>query len=390
MLTADVCAPTRHSVYSLGFLLTAIAALTVYFNTPLLLARGFSVDTVGFVYATAAVASITALLLAPRLFTALGNYRSFLALLTLAGAAYAALALSTGPLTASLAFTAVSVSIALAAVLLDIFLKGSMTGVSGEGATRAKFITIANIAWVAFPFVGGYLSESVSLSALFLTAAALFIPTILVAAYTLASVRRHTYETPNPRRMLASIAENRNLRGVFAAQFLLRVSYAVMAIYTPVYLTEVVGMSLADLGLVTSITMLAFLLFEWPVGALADAYVGEKEFMATGFIVMAGSILLIPFVTSAEVVAWALVLFAVRTGAALVEITTESYFFKQTGASDADRVGAFRALNPVSFVAGSLIGSAVIFVAPLSYVFIVLAALMPLGVVAALRIMDTK
>lgn len=390
MPPTDTCAPTRYAVYAQSFILSAAAALTAYFMAPLFLTRGIRVELIGVVYALAAVGSVTLLLSASRLFTRFGNYRSFLAMLSIATVATALLAFGSGPIITALSFTALTVSIAGAGVLLDIFLKGSMTGTSGEGATRATFITASNIAWVAFPVAAGFISTVGARNFPFLIAAVLFALASLVAMRTLADTKRHTYRDLDISGTLATIARNPDLRGVFVAQFLLRIFYALMVIYTPVYLTRTAGLSLDELGIVTSIAMAAFLFFEPPVGFLSDTRYGEKEFMLTGFVILAVSVAFIPSMPAGHVALWGILLFVTRIGAAIVEITTESYFFKKTGAEDVERVGVFRALGPISYVVGPLAASAIVAVAPVSFVFVALAALLTLGVPATLLITDTR
>ncbi len=390
MPPTDACAPTRHAVYAQSFTISAAAALTAYFSAPLLLARGIPVESIGLVYTAAAFATIGLLVAAPRLFTKFGNYRSFLSVLATACAATVSFAVSEHALGTVISFIVMTVSIAGIGILLDIFLKGSMTGTGGEGATRAKFISASNIAWVVFPFIAGMLSVASTPEAPFLVASGIFALALGLALWSLSGVRRHTYRDLNISETLATIMKKPDLRGVFIAQFLLRIFYASMVIYMPVYLTQVAKLSLVELGIITSIGMAAFLLFEFPVGFLGDTRYGEKEFMLAGFVIIATSVALIPLVPAGYIALWGVVFFMTRVGAALVEITTESYFFKKTGADDADRVGAFRALGPISYIIGPLVGSAIVSVAPLSYVFIALAGIMTLGVPATLLITDTR
>jgi len=135
---------------------------------------------------------------------------------------------------------------------------------------------------------------------------------------------------------------------------------------------------------------MAYVIFEYPIGILADKYIGEKEMMGVGFFVLTISTAWIAFVTIPSVALWALIMFTTRVGASLVEVTTESYFFKQTKSSDAQIISFFRITRPLAYVCGALLASLSLLYLPFNLLFVVLAILMIPALFLTLDIIDTK
>jgi hypothetical protein len=79
-----------------------------------------------------------------------------------------------------------------------------------------------------------------------------------------------------------------------------------------------------------------------------------------------------------------------RVGAALVEVTTESYFFKQTKSSDAQIISFFRTTRPLSYVAGAVVASLSLLYVPFNLLFVVFACLMIPAMFCVMLIQDTK
>jgi predicted MFS family arabinose efflux permease len=135
---------------------------------------------------------------------------------------------------------------------------------------------------------------------------------------------------------------------------------------------------------------LAYVLLEYPIGVIADKYIGEKEMMGFGFLMIAISTSWIAFVTESSVLVWAVIMFTTRVGASFVEVTTESYFFKQTKSSDAQIISFFRIARPLSYVIGALIASLTLLYLPFNLLFIVLSFLMIPAMFFTLGIEDSK
>lgn len=386
----DISAPTRRTVYSLNFILATVTALVTYFNTPLLIERGVPESAVGVVFAAAATLSIIFLFIAPKVFARFGNYRSLIGLVGVLIASFALLALLLDTASVIVLFILWSAITTVAYLLLDMILEGATPSEGTTGTTRGIYLSLAQIAWFVAPVVAGLIVAMGSFELLYLVAAAIAVPAFSIARRDLKNLKTHAYRAPQILHVYRMLSQNRDMRLVFSAQFLLRLFYAVMVIYTPVYLIEKLNLSASTFGAIISFAMLAFLLFEWPMGRLADTRYGEKEIMMLGFIIMGIATAFLTFIVGPSILEWGLLLFLTRIGAAMVDITTESYFFKHVNGEDSDVVGVFRILGPLAYIVGPLLGTALLLFLPFSYIFVALGVIMMIGVPVALGLKDTR
>jgi predicted MFS family arabinose efflux permease len=163
-----------------------------------------------------------------------------------------------------------------------------------------------------------------------------------------------------------------------------------MVIYTPLYLHDYIGFGWQDIGIMFSIMLLPFLLLEGPLGRIADKWLGEKEFLAAGFVITAVATALIAFLREPSFILWTSVLFATRVGASMIEVMIETYFFKKISAGDADVVAFFRAVRPAAYVVAPAFAALLLSLISLSRLFIALAIIVLAGLAFTIPLKDTK
>ena len=163
-----------------------------------------------------------------------------------------------------------------------------------------------------------------------------------------------------------------------------------MVVFVPLYLIKEIGLSWAQFGLIMFFGQLAYVICEYPIGIIADKYIGEKEMMAVGLMIMAISTAWISFVDVKSILMWTLVMFVTRIGASFVEVTTEVHFFKRTNSSDAQIISFFRVTRPLAYIAGAVVASLSLLYLPFNLLFVVIAFLMIPAMFVTLDIEDTK
>ena len=163
-----------------------------------------------------------------------------------------------------------------------------------------------------------------------------------------------------------------------------------MVVYVPLYLEKYIGFSWSEIGLMFTIMLLPFVFFELPIGEMADEKYGEKEFLTVGFIVMGLTTLFLSFITAKVFWMWATLLFITRIGASFVEISSESYFFKQVHPDKSDVISFFRMNRPISFIIAPILATITLQFVPFQYIFILVGALMIIGTKYSLALTDTK
>lgn len=163
-----------------------------------------------------------------------------------------------------------------------------------------------------------------------------------------------------------------------------------MVVFTPLYLVNTIGLSWAQFGIIMLFGQAAYVIFEYPIGIIADKYIGEQEMMGLGLMIMAVSTAWISFVNEPNVLMWILIMFITRIGASFVEVTTEVHFFKRTNSTDAQIISFFRVTRPLAYLVGAIISSIALLYLPFNLLFVVIAFLMIPAMFATLNIVDSR
>jgi len=383
-------AATR-ALYLINFLLGAHIALVVYFNSNFLESRGISEDYLGILYALGSIISIIVLALLPKILKRFGNYRTLLTSTVLEIILFIGIALCPYVWALMLMF---AMSIATSVPLffgLDIFLKNfNDSKTSNTADVRSTFLTTLNMAFVASPFFAGQLlGDNNNYTLVYLISASLLVPVLYLVRKEFKKFKDPKYNTVSIKPILKAIENDVDLRNIFIVQFIIRFFFSWMVIYIPIYLTQHLGFSLAQLGVMFSIMLLPFVLLEYPLGHYVDKRFGEKEFLIIGFTIIALATASISFITSSDFMLWTTILVLTRIGAAMVEVMNEIYFFKHVHGDDLDTIGAFRVLRPLAYIIGPALGTIFIVLIGIQTLFIILGFISLIGLFASSRIKDT-
>jgi predicted MFS family arabinose efflux permease len=352
-----------------------------------------SAKSVGSIYTIGSALSVLIFLFISRLLKKVGNYRltigllltNFVAVLGMSQAATLEVAV---PL-----FIVHLITVPLIIFNLDVFMEERIgSDESGTGSSRGLLLTLASLVGAASPLVSGLLigSTGTDFTGAYLVSALTLIPVLIVLTLYFRRFMDPVYEEINVLTAIRAFWVNINIRSVFIAHFLLQMFFMMMVVYTPLYLTGTIGLTWAEFGIIMFFAQMAYVLLEYPIGVIADRYIGEKEMMAAGFLIIVIATAWMSFVTVASVLVWSVIMFTTRVGAALVEVTTESYFFKQTKSSDAQIISFFRVTRPLSYVLGAAIASLSLLYVPFNMLFIVFAILMIPAMFCTLYIQDSK
>ena len=384
----------RRRTYWANFWLTVHTAFAAYISSTYL-ARFVGEGKVGLVYSVSSIFTLILFVLVVPIFRQFGNLRPAWLLAVTGSLATIFLAFSPNA-TAAVVFFLIFYSISLVLRLnLDLYLESFSTD-SQTGGIRGVFLTFANIAWLLSPALAGLVLDGERYFLVYLVAAIALWPLIYLFAFRLneqpfktnfplASLRDTMLKIIRPasEKMLA-------LRRILLVDFLLNFFYVVMVVYLPIYLHNHLGLPWSDIGFVFTIMLLPFLLLEYPLGWLADKFVGEKEILLVGFLVIIATTIAVAFINTPVLWVWALVLFLTRVGAASIEIMKEAYLFKQIDERSDTIVSLTRATIPLSYIIAPAVVSLILLVLPYQYIFLALAGVMVLGLIPAWRLKDTK
>ncbi len=378
-------------VYTISIIFTFLSLLTAY-SSSTYLEQFVAPEYVGVIFAVAAGFAIVATLLLPRLLRAIGNVQSTLLIMLVMIVSLVLVAFAPTPAITIGAFIIFMGLYPQIYFNIDIFLETLIGNDEGSTGTRRGFIlTLMSMAAFFSPLAMGYIiGDSNNLAGVYYVAAAVG---LVFMAVILAKFRHFydpVYTTIRVRDLCISALTSKDISTVLTTQFLLQFFYTWAVIYFPLYMATVVGFSWETISQIIAVGLFAFVVFEYPIGIIGDRHIGEKEMMALGFVVLALASACIFLMGNASMYLWMALMFISRFGASLVEVTTESYFFKQVKGHDSNLISLFRLTRPLGNLIGAIVGSLCLLFLPFEFMFIILGLIMASGAFITLRITDTK
>lgn len=355
----------------------------VYFINSKYLSGILDEKTVGYTYAAGSFLSILIFVYAPVFLRKFGNYKMTLTIGLLELSALLGLAYVTHPkLIIALFILHQAVGPALF-YCMDIFTE-SFSTTEEMGSIRGLYLTMQNIPPVITPAIVGLILVKPEYWKVYLVGALFLIPFFILVMSNFKSFKDPEYPVIDLKQALKKFYADKKVFDVFMDHFLLHVFYAWTVIYIPLYLTNHIGFSWGEVGIILSIMLLPFIIFQIPIGRMEDKYHDEKHVLVLGFSIMAVSFMIIPFIHEKSLILWAAILFVSRIGASIVEVSSESYFFKHIHPSNAGFISFFRMTRSLPFFVIPPIVGLTLLVADFPFIFFVAGLLMLIGVRYAL------
>lgn len=382
----------EHRIFSWIYLSTLLLSLhyvfVVYINSSFLSSVAGE-KMVGFFYMTGSLFSLFVFLNISKLLRILGNWKTMTTALILEAGCLAIFAISRNPFIILLFFILHQGVAPVLLFNLDIFLETYLKTETHTGGVRGIFLTLSNLAFVVGPVLVGTLLSNFPYYTIYLTSLFFLIPLFIIIKNRFSDFEDAAYRKANFSKTLAVFGEDKNIRNIYLTNLLLQVFYAWMVIYTPLYLHSHLGFSWAEIGEMFSIMLLPFIIFEIPGGLLADRKLGEKELLLLGFLIMGGATILLALVAGNSFLWWTVLLFTTRIGASLVEIMSETYFFKHVRGKDSNLISFFRTAGPVAYIITPLFSGLLLSTIGFKFSFLLIGLITLLGLIAGSRIKDT-
>ncbi len=379
----------RQFILHIGNFLAQYHYYVVAYVLSSFLAYYVGVGTVGYVFMAASALSALVLYAAPPIFRAFGT-KNVLVLIVLAEVAtLLGLAVASHWVTAAV-LVAVQSTLTFALFIgIDLLIEASVRTEKVTGRVRTLFLILSNLAVLLGALSLTFVVEGDQYYRAFVTSALVLLPFLAFTLWLFPRVSLPPH-TGADGSVVAQLRNNKSLRAITLAHFLLQVFFAWMSIYSPILLFSYEGFSWAEIGTLLALAMLPYIVFEYPFGFIADRWLGEKEILIAGFVVIALSMFLVPLFAGASYWWWAGLFILSRVGAAGVEAMTEVHFFRHVSERDAATITAFRTLKPLGNIAGPLIASLTLLVLPLHATFFVFGLVMLLGIPVSLALVDSK
>lgn len=371
-----------------GFLMAVHFASVSYINSSLL-GQFVGNNALSIIYIIGSLLAVISLLLAPFLLRKYGSILVFIFFIALEILAVFGLG-SIGLASLIILFFIVHLSAdSMLYFCLDVNLEQEIKKEGETGSKRGILLAISNVAWVLSPLALVFLIAQNRFSKVYFLSGLALIPLFLITILFFKNTKKADVRDGNTLLAIRSLWRGGDKARIIGVQFILNFFYAWMVIYLPLLLNKEIGFGWDKIGFIFIIMLLPFLLFELPAGILSDKKMGEKELLIFGFILMFISTSIIPMLAAPIFWIWAAILFATRMGASLIEVSSESYFFKHVGEEDTGLISLFRMTRPLSYTVAPLFALPIIYLSSYSSSFYFLALFSLLGLFFIPKV-DTK
>jgi MFS family permease len=345
------------------------------------------------IYGTSAILSLATLFFIPKIFGFISDRRLTLILIGIEAILCITLAYSGSAYLTIFAFIIQQALIPVLAFALDVLIEDFSRN-KDIGLVRGLSFTAANIALVLSPILAGYIGTRFGFGTIFSLSIIFLVPLFMLILSLYKNMHEPTYHTQSVIETIRKVyrdysVRSRDIQLIFMTNLLLQVFFTWIVIYSPLYLLHQ-GFNWNQIGIIFSIMLLPFLFFELPLGEIADRWLGEKEILAIGFIILGVSTAALAFIHSSSLIIWATALFMTRVGASFVEIMSETYFFKQIHKNDAPIISLFRFTRPISLLIAPIAAAVTILVTGETAAFLVLGLLMLFGLRFVYPLVDTR
>lgn len=376
------------TTYITGFLLTFHIALISYVNSSFL-ATKIPESLIGFLYTASAILAVIGLYVVPKLINRFGTSKILGLMLLMNMGSISAMIFSN---TIAIVTTAFIIYFSFGTCIylgLDILIEHWSVN-STQGSVRGIYLTAMSLAFMCAPLIGGFLMDRLGFNALYTLSAIMLVPVFIIVAFILPSITHTHASKGNILGLAKKFLRHPDFSAVFCINFILQFFYCWMVIYTPIYLHEHLGIHWDIIGRLFTIMLSAFVVSEYLIGKIADRFRIERGLMIIGLLIIATATMLVAKAPTMTFWILAATLFMTRIGASIVEVSTESYFFRRVNHDDTGSIGFFRNTYPFAYITAPLLSSVILKFAPLWTLYIVLGAICLLGILVAKDITKTR
>jgi len=273
-------------------------------------------------------------------------------------------------------------------VALDVLIEGFSSD-KMAGRIRGLHLTITNSGVLIAPFLASKVLDNFHFEGIFFVLGIGYMVVFLISLLAFRNDNVTFHERLKPWHAIQRMIHEKNILYIYIISFALDLFYALMIIYTSLYLINM-GFSWDKIGIIFTIMLVPFVLLQYPLGVIADKHLGEKELLIVSIMIIIFSTASIPFIHSYSLWVWGTVLFMTRVGAAGIEVLRDAYFYKQIDGDNPDLIAFFRTSRPVATIIGTIIASLVLIFWSLKSIFFVVVIVMICALVATILLEDTR
>lgn len=347
------------SIFSAGIFFASHLALVAYINSSML-ALHIAPSMLALIFGSGACISLLLLWKLPTLIQRYGLMATASTLLSINASLLLSISLTVQYNIVLLLFALYISTNASIVYCFDLFIE-HYASPHHIGKIRGAYLSLTNGIWIAAAFSVAALIASYGFSFLYRIAAVM----VALTATVLSIGVRHFRDVPYTQQAISPWQQLLNsslLRRITAINFMLQLFYVWMVIYGPLFLLRTIGLSWHSMGIAFGIMLIAFAITQYPAGRLAD-YIGEKKLLSVALLICGSSTMAFAYFSPRiSFVGIVVVLFCTRIGAALLEVSCDSYFFKHAKETEVGTVSIYRMITPLAFIIGASFGGLLLYI----------------------------
>jgi MFS family permease len=246
--------------------------------------------------------------------------------------------------------------------------------------------TFFNLAWVLGPLIAGYISDAFGISLIFILSAIFLL--VATAFFIVSQIKDNRVVKKPNKNLLKNFFEffkdkKRVLTYIVSGG--VNMWWVLIYLFMPIQIINS-GLHALWVGYFLFAVAIPLVLFEFTFSKLA-AKIGFKKIFMLGFAIAGLCSLVCFFVPNIYFIMGALVLASV--GMAMLEPTTEAYFFDLTKDKDEQRFyGPYNTSMDVNQFTGKILASTILIFLSFKFVFLLFAVLMGIFVIFSSRIKE--
>ena len=240
-------------------------------------------------------------------------------------------------------------------ICLNVFIE-SFSKSAETGSIRGLFLALLNLGILISPLIGGTILSRSSFEMLYIVSALTLIPFLFFLRKYLTHIQDPAYHSIDLPSSFKLAWNNKNIRAALIAELVIQCFYAVMIIYSPIYLATLGIPLTVYLTYIIPLALIPLVVLPYELGFLADSRFGEKELLIIGLLILAVTTFLCVVVTSSNPLVWVFILLVSRIGASFVETMAFTYYFKKVEPEDASLTALFINTGSVATIIVGAIG----------------------------------
>lgn len=248
-----------------------------------------------------------------------------------------------------------------------------------------KLGSFSNIGWLLGPLLGSLIADKFGFEAVFYLSSAICV----VALFTFFFIRLSHEEIhlPHSRPFASNIKrffKDRNLRETYLNNLGLGFIYSIWDML-PLLMVKL-GATITIIGLTKTLMGVPQAIFEYPLGQVADKETGEKKLFIIGYILAALFTISLGLTTNLRL--FIVFFFIAAVGTSFLEMTRDSYFFRQMPEKEVELVAVYRTSDTLPYIVGQGLAITIMTILPIEWWFIIGGAMSLLFVLNAFRLKD--